>query len=396
MRLKILVVTNRPPDPRGTGDAKVAQEVIESFANAGHKVVNLQLHRPGLSRTCVQIVAALLRGEPLQFGLVRSAALRKTLERHDGERADVVAAVHIRVAFQIPAELRPRAVALIIDSYGLSYETYQRVASWPARLLYRWEARRMVRQERIVCSEFARTVVLSKADQRFLRRHSIWPERIVRLPYAVDIEYFSATARVPDPTRPVLLFIGRLGYFPNRDAVRELITRVWPRIKKERPNAVLRVVGAHPERSTLELARRHGVQVEANVPDVRIALGSATAMVVPMRVGGGIQSKILEAMAARVPIICSAFANEGIGALPGYHLLIANTPAEFAIQVRRLTSETHLASNLTEAARTWVEEEHAPNRFRDGLLRLCDALLAPGGQQPERPKEDGEAGAMPF
>jgi hypothetical protein len=97
-----------------------------------------------------------------------------------------------------------------------------------------------------------------------------------------------------------------------------------------------------------------------------------------MRVGGGVQTKILEAMAARVPIICSSFANAGIGALPDHHLLLANTPNEYAVQARRLTSDVHVARALTEAAGAWVEQKHAPSQFREGLLTLCEALLAPG------------------
>jgi spore maturation protein CgeB len=110
-----------------------------------------------------------------------------------------------------------------------------------------------------------------------------------------------------------------------------------------------------------------------------------TAMIVPMRMGGGVQTKILEAMAAKVPVICSSFANEGIAAPPNEVVLIANTPAECVDQAERLLQEPNFEAKLTSAGFDWVVAQHAPELFDRSITEICMQVLAARDLNRARP-----------
>ena len=115
------------------------------------------------------------------------------------------------------------------------------------------------------------------------------------------------------------------------------------------------------------------------MPDVRPEMRDATALLVPMQLGGGIQSKILEAMAARLPVVCSSFANLGIAATPGEHLLVAETPRDYAGHASRLAKHPEEATRLADAAHLWVRTTQSQEAFTGHLSRALDQVLQRAG-----------------
>lgn len=118
----------------------------------------------------------------------------------------------------------------------------------------------------------------------------------------------------PDGAAPVLLFVGALDYGPNVVAVRRLLDEVMPAVLRSRPDALLQVVGRAAGRVR---DRRPWLQVHADVPDVAPFLAGASACVVPLTSGGGTRLKILEALAAGVPVVSTAVGAEGLRDLDG-------------------------------------------------------------------------------
>ena len=368
--MNVLLIANRRPDPRGKGDAKIAWQVQAALESEGRSVL---LKVPSavnpVSKT-ISATAALLSGEPLQVGVTRSRRLRREideiLQRND---IDVIVAVHTRTAHYVPKERRSRAIAFLYDSCALGYATYAGRLPYWKDAIFRVEQRRMMRFERTVLTQFHRVAVLAQPDLRYLASLSSLPSALVRVPYAVDIAYFSQTVRRPVADPPLFIFVGQLGYIPNQDAVRQLVSRVWPVIRRRWPRARLRVVGAGPGRDLRALLKSRDVELAADVADVRTELEDATALLVPMRLGTGVQTKVLEAMAAGVPVICSRFANSGIEAAEGEHLLVADTPQEYVARAEELIQDAAFAESLTARARSWVNAEHAPNVFNTSFMR---------------------------
>lgn len=388
--MNVLLIACRPPDRRGKGDAKIAAQVVDTLGAAGHLVRLATPSAVPAIRRGLNTVAALGRGQPLQVGVTRSSDLQRRVNQilHQGE-IDLIVAVHARATQYVPPEWRPRTVAFLYDAYGLAYSTYRgRVAVW-LDVVYRLERRLMARLERTIGQQFGRVVVLAQPDWRYLR--SLTPRAaIARIPYAVDLTYFSQTRRRPLIDPPLFIFVGRLAYIPNADAVSRLVTQVWPALRARWPEARLRIVGAQPGAGLRRQLTVRGVELAADVPDVRREQEEAAALLVPMRMGTGVQTKILEAMAAGLPVICSPFANAGLGAVPGEQVLIADTPADYVVQAERLLADPSFRGRLAEGARAWVAANHAPALFGARFMAMCSELAQ---HQPAVPELRTVAGA---
>ena len=200
------------------------------------------------------------------------------------------------------------------------------------------------------------------------------PSAVVRFTLPVDLAFFAETRRRPLPENPVFAFVGRLGYVPNRDALRRLVSDVWPVLHTRWPNARLRVIGAGAGRALRRLLQRPDIELAANVADIRPHMEDVTALLVPMRLGGGIQTKILEAMAAGVPVIATSFGCRGIAARPDHEVLIA--------EAERLV--TGGGADLAAAAKTWVQAHHATALFERDVLETCAAITAEAERQAVR------------
>jgi glycosyltransferase involved in cell wall biosynthesis len=375
--VNVLLIGSRPLDRDGPGDAKTAFWTYKALTGAGHNVSVIVLNNDPAPLRGLRVLQALATRAPLQIGLTYS---RATARRLAGLAAapDLVVAVHARAAAHVPVDWRPRALALLIDAYGLSYATYAGRVAKPADLLFKFERRRMDRFERGVVAQFGRTAVVSELDREYLARGAPTPSSVIRVSLPVDLDFFSSTPRRLGPY-PVFGFVGRLNYLPNRDAVGWLASEIWPAIRARWPKARMRVVGARPGGALRRLLARHQIELAADVPDIRPLLDDVTALLVPMRMGGGIQTKILEAMAARVPVISTGFGCRGLAA--GEHLLLAETPADFARQAGRLIDGSRLAGELALAAFEWVTAQYAPAVFEREMVAVAGAIAAPGEQQ---------------
>ena len=381
--MNVLLLANRQLERQGPGDAKLGYWAWKALSGAGHRVTIVQLEADAIPRRGWHALKALVAGQPLQVGVTFSqAAHRKLIEAAAGRLPDLVVAVHARAAAHVPPRLKPRSLALLIDAYGQSYQTYAGNLAAPVDAVYRMEQRRMEKFERAVVTDFARTAVVSDLDQQYLQRLAGRPSAVVRFTLPVDLAFFAETRRRPLTENPVFAFVGRLGYVPNRDALRRLVSDVWPVLYTRWPNARLRVIGAGAGPALRRLLQRPGIELAANVADIRPHMEDVTALLVPMRLGGGIQTKILEAMAAGVPVISTSFGCRGIAARPDHEVLIAETPEDFRRQAERLVTGDR--AELAAAATTWVQAHHATALFERDVLETCAAISAEGERQAVR------------
>jgi glycosyltransferase involved in cell wall biosynthesis len=372
--LKTLVVTSRAPDARGKGDAKAADRTIRALQAAGHEVTTLALSPTSLAMRLANTMSAAASGKPLQIGFTHSSETAQHVSKIAHE-FDLVLAVHARAAAVIPAPIRPRSFAFIIDAYGQNYSTYAPALRPGEREVYRFEAARMRQFELLLAREFGGISVVSEYDRAYLINQGASPEKVFSLPGGADVEHFSSTVREPDPIHPGFVFIGRLNYVPNRDAIDRLLSEIWPAIRRALPHASLRIVGAQPGSRLRRSIETAGATLSADVPDVRDEMRHATALLVPVRMGGGIQSKILEAMAARLPVVCSRFANLGISATPDEHVLIAESAKDYVRLASHLVSDPSGAKRLADTAYTWVSTTQSQAAFTRHLLESVETML---------------------
>lgn len=179
---------------------------------------------------------------------------------------------------------------------------------------------------------------------------------IAVVPHGVDVEGFRpASDRPPHP--PTVMFLGNFPHDPNRDAVVHFVESSWPMVKERVPDARFLVVGRGPTPDMLELARLdHSIEITGEVESVMPYMLQADVFVCPVRMGGGFRGKVLEAMAAGVPVVSTRLGAEGLPAENGRNILLADDPAEMARETARLLGDATARDEIAGNARRLMEE----------------------------------------
>lgn len=219
---------------------------------------------------------------------------------------------------------------IVYNWHNIESEAMQRYSATVGSSARRWyaqqTARKLAKLERGILDTACGHVVCSEREREQLLQ--LQPRaRIAVVENGVDVSYFSGSGALTPPP-PVtgtarLVFVGSMDYFPNVDAATSFVEHIWPRLRLAYPELQLLIVGAKPTAEVLALNGRDGIIVTGTVDDVRPYYGGATAAVVPLRTGGGTRLKILEAMAAGVPVISTPIGAEGLAVTPDHDILLA-------------------------------------------------------------------------
>lgn len=218
-------------------------------------------------------------------------------------------------------------------------------------------------------------IVSSESDARALRRYS-GARRVSIVSNGVDAEAFAAIAPGGEPG--VLAFVGSLSFPPNIDAITWFARLVWPRVRAGGHATRLLVVGKQPTAPVAALAQLDGVELVADVPDIRPYLQRASVVIVPTRTGGGIKNKILEACAAQRAVVASPIAVADLSARHQRELLVARHPDEWVDAIARLRTDAPGARRMAEAGRAWVRRAHS---WPDCAARLLAVLRSAAENQ---------------
>jgi glycosyltransferase involved in cell wall biosynthesis len=200
------------------------------------------------------------------------------------------------------------------------------------------------------------------------------------------VAYFAPRRDVErDPTR--ILFLGSLDWRPNQDAARTLLDVLLPKVRAAMPAATVRLVGRNPPgwlvRRVNELA---GVDLFADVPDVRPFLHTCGVMAVPLRVAGGSRLKILEALATATPVVSSRVGAEGLHLVPGRHLTVHNEPGHLADGLIEAIRRPEEARDQAEEGRRLVARRYDWDTLAD---RLDETWRAAANERVPAAVEDG-------
>jgi glycosyltransferase involved in cell wall biosynthesis len=175
----------------------------------------------------------------------------------------------------------------------------------------------------------------------------------------VDLDMFLPQAP-PAPSQTVV-FCGVMNYAPNEEGALWIAREVWPLVKQQQPAAALMLVGASPTASVRALAMMDSsITVTGTVPDVRPFLWSAAVAAAPLQTARGVQNKVLEALAAGVPVVATPQVAEGLPAGTQVGVSVAGDPRAFAASILHLLGmgpttrrSIAFASNLRDL--TWRE-----------------------------------------
>jgi glycosyltransferase involved in cell wall biosynthesis len=255
-----------------------------------------------------------------------SAAVRSAMDRHDFDIVHLDSMHMIRYAEE--AVSRRPSMKTVYNWHNIESEAMRRYAATTALFARRWYAAltagKMARLERsMLRTAFGHIVCSSRESEHLLELSP--GARIAVVENGVDTAYFADIRnRAAKSAERKIVFVGAMDYFPNQDAAVFFVNSIWPVLRRRLPDVELAIVGANPGAEVLALGDIPGIHVTGLVPDVRPWYAGAMAAVVPLRTGGGTRLKILEAMAAGVPVISTPLGAEGLAVTHQENILLAD------------------------------------------------------------------------
>jgi sugar transferase (PEP-CTERM/EpsH1 system associated) len=275
------------------------------------------------------------------------------------------------------------------DLDSRKWHDYAKYRPFPWSAGYALEAFKLGRLERELASEFDHCTVTAPGEfESYEEMGSSTPCSVI--PNGVDVEYFQLS-RNRSSQSAVIVFLGRMDYFPNVAGILDFVENVFPLVRRQIPEASLRIVGSNPSPEVRALSQLPQISVTGFVHDVRPLVEDAAVAIAPMKIARGTQNKVLECMAMGIPVVASPQAARGVQAVPGIDLLVGDTARQFAGHVVNIIRNPGLRSSISEAARRRVVTAH---RW-DASMRLLDEVLADGCERACRPGMEAGANVSP-
>jgi sugar transferase (PEP-CTERM/EpsH1 system associated) len=375
--MKILVVASRPPWPPRMADAMTVDRLVRFLSARGHEVdltcfvedseADATL-REGLSGVCNRIetvrlpkwrsylqTAFTLPGRlPMQAQYYRSRAMQARITSLIASKGyDVVYTHLIRMAEYTRHVAVPKAMGMQI-SQALNLSRMMSHVKDPLRqLFYRVEAAKVRPYEAKVAADFDRVFLCGPSDIAAIEETRPLPNAVV-CPHGQDVPEIERV-RAAKREEGAIAITGVMSTYTNVDAVSWFAKEIFPRVETEIEEARFWIVGRDPQRAVRALARPPAIEVTGEVPDVADWLLRARVAVAPLRIAAGMQNKIVQAMACELPVVATSVANEGIGAVPGEHIVIADDATAIAGAVTGLLRDPERARKIGRAAREFVE-----------------------------------------
>jgi sugar transferase (PEP-CTERM/EpsH1 system associated) len=269
----------------------------------------------------------------------------------------------------------------LIDVDSQKWLDYAR-GSWHPRAWLHWlEGKRLRRLERRLTAESRALLLTTDAEVRLFRQFCDTGD-VRAAACGVDLDYFAPDAVPGEQEREAsCVFVGALDYRPNVDAAVWFCHEVWPRLRKDCPEARFWLVGRRPTPEVQELAKVEGVEVVGQVADVRPYVARAAVTVVPLRIARGIQNKVIESLAMGKATVVSPQTLGGLRTEPGVHLAVASTSDEWTATVLELFRDREKRRQLGSAGRRHTEEHHRWERCLAPFAELLGLPAEPVGPQ---------------
>ncbi len=313
----------------------------------------------------INCILGLLKGNPLQISYYKSKKMEDLVrEKLAHNKFDVIFVHLIRMA-EYAKNYKIYKILDMTDAQSLNYTRAMPYTTGKWSVIHRFEKELVLNYEKHIWRYFDKTFVVSPVDKEYL----IGLDSNINvevLPNGVDLDKYSFKQNNSETKQ--ICFVGTMKYFPNIDAVVWFCREIFPIIKKEIPETKFYIVGTEPSRRVRELAKIKDVYVTGEVPNVNEYVWNSAVSIAPIRVGAGIQNKILESMALGTPVVTTSIGLEGIDAVPEKHILVADKPDEFARQVIRLIQNKEMCIKIATEARKLIEDKYTWDKVFLSLL----------------------------
>ena len=377
--MNILFLTQRVPYPPNRGDKLRAFNEIKLLSR-NHRILLTCLaddekdlaHRVPLSEFCASVdivfnpplqakirsLLHLVTSKPLTLPYFWSSALWNIAQRKiQSEKIDLIFSYCSSMAQYVDKVAGIPKVIDFVDVDSEKWAQYAQRSKFPHAQVYAAESRRLRKYEKFLAETFQHSIFVSAQEKRDFERLVVSRPNFTALPNGVDRALFHP----PDTPAPrhALIYTGAMDYFANIETVAYFAREILPIIRQAVPDVTFYIVGSRPTEEVVQLGKDHpNVVVTGFVESVLPYMHKAAAFVAPMRIARGLQNKILEAMAAGVPVVTNSLGYEGIDAQRDADLFVEDQPDRFAQQVIRLLNEPQLRERLAQNGQRVIEQHY--------------------------------------
>jgi sugar transferase (PEP-CTERM/EpsH1 system associated) len=295
------------------------------------------------AQVALGLVRAFFKGMPMQCGYFYNRKAAKKIDALIAKhKPDMLYGQLLRTAEYIRHKDIPKSIDYQdIFSYGMKRRAD--IASFVTRPIYTMEYRRLCRYEAAVFEDFDIKTIISETD-RALFPHEKRNEILI-IPNGVDHDYFKPMER---EKKYDLVFTGNMSYPPNVNAVDYLANEILPIVWRTLPDVKLYIAGATPDPKVKKAASER-IIVSGWLDDIREAYAASRVFIAPMRIGTGLQNKLLEAMSMHLPAITSPLANASLGANPDKEILVGSNAKELAQHIITLLTDQEKSRQIAQA-----------------------------------------------
>lgn len=387
--MKLLLVSSRFPWPPWRGNQLRTIQWLDALADHERLVicppaddgvrptggdVEFRLLPGTGAASVIGLGAGVLRGLPAQEGLYASASRKRhvaEIVRSWRPDAAVIQMVRCGWAADTIREIDDR-LPIVFDAIDCMALHYGRTADSVGSLrrpVYRWEAERCRRRENELAAASTLTTAVSARDLHALEAGG----RGMVVTVAGGAEVIHAD---PATSEPVVLMSGNLGYRPTVHSATWFAERVWPRLRGSVPEARLIFAGARPSRAIRRLASEPGIEVHGDVADLGTFLARARVAIAPMSSGSGVPIKILEALAAGVPVVADAWSAGGLEDQRA--VVVADGEAAWVGQLSRLLREPDAARNQADRGTEVWRAHYSPDEVSARIREATETAVSRG------------------
>ena len=391
--MKIFVLLPRIPYPLEKGDKLRAYNQIKQLAKRNEivlcalndKNIDEQQAFHALQPYCQSInfikinklqivlglIRAFLKGLPMQCGYFYNRKAAKKVDALISKyQPDMLYGQLVRVAEYIRHKDIPKAIDYQdVFSYGMKRR--RDIASWITRPVYNMEYQRLCRYEAAVFDEFNIKTIISQPDRDLIPHPK--KDDILIIPNGVDHDFFKPRQ---EEKKYDIVFTGNMNYAPNVNAVDYLAHEILPLVWKQVPEAKMYIAGATPD-PKVKRAASDRIIVSGWLDDIRDAYAQSRVFIAPMRIGTGLQNKLLEAMSMGIPTITTSLANASLGAKPDEDILVGDNASALAQHIVTLLTDQEKARQIAQAGLDFTNRVYDWSKSTELLESEMKKLLTP-------------------
>ena len=390
--MKILVVLPRVPFPLEKGDKLRAYHQIRLLSK-NHEIYLFALsdksdnseaevelerfckkivfHKIGVAVRICQTAVFALKGLPLQCGWFYSRVAQKKLNRFISEiKPDHIYCQLVRTAEYVKDSLLPKTIDYQdVLSKGMARRA--EAAPWYLKPFFRMEQKRLARYEENIFPYFDNKTIITGVDRDLIPHPQ--HDEIHVIANGVDFEKFSYNG---EPKEFDLIFTGNMSYPPNVDAAEFIVKQIFPKLRERFPDLTVVLAGANPSQKVLAL-RQNGVIVTGWVDSMADYYAKSKIFIAPMHLGTGLQNKLLEAMAMRLPCITSPLAGKPLSnVVDGKEIIICNTVTGYVDAVSILLNNPDKYAEISANGYDFVKNNYNWETMTAKLERVIAAHIS--------------------